>query len=339
MARRAILSGLAAAAGAAATPPARRTQRIAVVQMPSANGAIEDNLGRATRWAAAAARAGAGLVLFPELMPTGYSLYTDIWDAAEPGDGPTARWLGATARRWGVYIGTSFLEADGEDFYNTFVLTGPDGAEAGRVRKAVPADVEAYFFKGAMGPHVIETAIGRIGVGVCAESYYCALAEAMRTGRADLILMPHSAADCSASGALPAAPGTHLGLWYAAHLGVPVAFANKVGPWRSRAIEPPPLEATGFFPGRSAIVDGDGRVLADMDGREGFAVADVTLDPARRIDRGPVCEGVGIAELTIGGPAGAASVMRAQDRGAAFYEASAVRRRKALAVSARRPRG
>ena len=316
----------------AMTSPSK-SLRLAVVQMPSTNGAITANLRRATRWATQAAHKGAALVLFPELMPTGYSLYYDIWSYAERSNGPTTQWLRQTSRRLGVWLGTSFLEASNDDFYNTFVLTGPDGVEAGRVRKQVPADAEAYFFRGAEGPHVIETAIGRIGVGICAESYYCFLAEQMRQGSADLILMPHSAPDSSPSGGLPTAPGTHLGLWYARKLGIPVAFVNKVGPWRTRALTPPPDEVVGFFPGLSTIIDSDSSVLTSMNGSEGIGMADVTLDPSRKIDAGPVCTGVGIAELSIGGAVGVASVMRAQELGQQFYSSSQLRRSKARAIS------
>jgi N-carbamoylputrescine amidase len=304
-----------------------------VVQMAAVNRATTANLRRAAQWAEMAAHSGATLVLFPELMPGGYSLYFDIWDSAERSNGPTTQWMRSTSKRLGVWLGTSFLEADGEDFYNTFVLTGPDGAEAGRVRKQVPADAEAFFFRGAAGSHVLETAIGRIGVSICAEGYYCVVAEQMRRLSADLVLMPHSAPDSSRSGGLPAAPGTHLGLWYARKLGVPVAFVNKVGPWRTRSLAPPPPEVVGFFPGLSVIIDSDAKVLTAMDGSEGMGLAEVMLDPRRKTTAKPVCSGVGIAELSIGGPAGVAAVMQAQAAGRRYYDSSDLRRRKALSIS------
>jgi N-carbamoylputrescine amidase len=310
-----------------------RSLRIAVVQMQSNNNDIDGNLRRAFPLAKAAAAQGARLVVFPELMPTGYSLAYDVWDSAEPSHGKTVRWLKSTSRRLGIWLGTSFLEADGEDFFNTFVLTTPQGEEAGRVRKQVPADVEAFFFKGADGPHVIDTAIGSIGIGICAESYYCFLATLMLKNSADLILMPHSSPDSSESGGLPSPPGTHLASWYASHLGVPVAMVNKVGRWKTKALRPPPDEVTGFFPGLSAIVDSDGTVRKLMNNKEGVGVSDVTLDPRRKIASGPVCTGIGIAALTIGGPSAAAGVGRVQVQGRASYESNALRKQKALAVS------
>jgi predicted amidohydrolase len=103
--------------------------------------------------------------------------------------------------------GAGFFEADGEDFYDTFVHT-PDGQEAGRVSKAVRAEAEAYFFRGEMGPHILNTGIGRIGIGICAENYYCALPTELIKQSADLILMPHAAPDMSEGGGLPQPPGT-----------------------------------------------------------------------------------------------------------------------------------
>ena len=332
--RRATLAASAATLIAPARPKARpRRLRLAIVQMASANRDIAGNLRRAEPYVAQAAARGARLVLFPELMPSGYSLWYDIWDSAEPYDGPTSRWLAATSKRLGVWIGTSFLEAAGDDFFNTFVMTGPDGREAGRVRKQVPADAEAYFFKGEIGSHVIETPIGRIGVGICAENYYCFLANQMSERQVDFVLMPHSAPDVSASGGLPAAPGAHLALWYARRLGVPVAFVNKVGPWTTRTLNPPPAQTRGFFPGLSTIVDSDGAVLVSMDGDPGVGVADLRLDPGRKAPPGVVCSTVGIAELAIGGAAGVAAVTRTQAAGAAAYMANDERARRARAIS------
>jgi predicted amidohydrolase len=62
--------------------------------------------------------------------------------------GPTVSWLIQQSAKHRVWVGTSFLEVDGEHFCNTFVLTSPKGQVAGKVRKEVPASLETYFFKG-----------------------------------------------------------------------------------------------------------------------------------------------------------------------------------------------
>jgi N-carbamoylputrescine amidase len=119
--------------------------RMAAVQMGSQAGAIQANLAHATQLVEQAARSGVQLALLPEFMPTGYLWDRRIWQAGEPKDGPTGRWLHETSARLGLWLGTSFLETDGEDFFNTFVLVAPDGQEAGRVRKQFPSIGEAFF--------------------------------------------------------------------------------------------------------------------------------------------------------------------------------------------------
>jgi N-carbamoylputrescine amidase len=306
-----------------------RSLRIAIVQMQSISHDIDGNLKRATTFAETAASRGAKLVLFPEFMPTGAYLAADTWDSAEPGNGKTVKWLKSTSGRLHVWLGAGFFEADGEDFYDTFVLTTPEGKEAGRVRKQVPAESEAYFFRGYAGSHLIDTEIGKIGVGICAENYYCAFASRMLSQSADLILMPHAAPDMSESGGLPSPPGTRIASWYAGKLGVPVAMVNKVG----RSYKPPPNEIKGFFPGLSAIVDSDGTVRQSMDDKEGIGIADVTMDPSRKSGSSSVCTGVGIAELAVGGAAGVAEVAKSQASGQKSYETNPFRKAKALAIS------
>ena len=306
-----------------------RSLRIAVVQMESHSHDIDGNLKRATTFAEEAAARGATLVLFPEFMPTGSYLSFDTWDSAEPRNGKTVEWLKSTSGRLKIWLGAGFFEADGEDFYDTFVLTTPEGKEAGRVRKQFAGEAEAYFFRGYEGPHVIDTAIGKIGIGICAENYYCPIASKMLSQSVDLILMPHASPDMSESGGLPSPPGTHLASWYASRLGVPVAMVNKVG----RSYKPPPNEIKGFFPGLSAIVDSDGTVRQSMDAKEGIGIADVTMDPRHKTSKSSVCTGIGIAELAVGGAKGAAEVAKSQVSGQKSYESNPIRKAKALAIS------
>jgi len=310
-----------------------KTLRIAVVQMKSMDHDIEGNLKEATIYADKAAAAGAQFVLFPEFMATGSYLSFDTWDSAEPSQGKSVQWLKSTSRRLHLWLGASFLEASGSDFYDTFVLTAPSGDEAGRVRKQIPAGSEAYFFKGDVGPHVISTAIGKVGVGICAENYYCFAATQFLRESADFIVMPHASPDMSKDGGLTSPPGTHIASWYAKKLGVPVAMVNKVG----RSYKPPPNEIKGLFPGRSAIVDSDGTILQSLDDKEGIGIANITLDSSRKTVANQVCTGVGIAELTVGGSAGAAAVVDEYTRAQKSYVSNLLRKTKALSISGKQP--
>lgn len=275
-----------------------RTVRVAAVQMESKNGLIDDNLKHATPLVDRAAQEGAKLIVLPEFMPTGYIFTTDIWDGAEPKEGPTVTWLRENSTRLGVWLGTSFLEAEGEDFFNTFVLATPSGEEAGRVRKQTPAAYEAYFFKGDTGPHVINTELGKLGVGICYENYLSYIPQMMHRQSADLLLMPLSAPTPMQSfffrhraveqyrTIIREGAGRMARL-----LGVPVVMANKCGRWQSPMPGIPFWWQDSRFPGLSTIVDSDGTVIAQLGDEEKVIVGDVRLDPARKIHKPPQCDG------------------------------------------------
>jgi len=267
-----------------------RTLRVAAVQMASENGQIDANLARALPLVEQAAAQGAQLIVLPEFMPTGYLMTPAIWDGGEPADGPTVRWLKQHAARLGVYLGTSFLEAEGEDFHNTFVLATPQGEIAGRVRKQTPAAFETFFTKGDAGPHTIDTPLGRIGVGICYENQLTFLPRLMAAQSVDLMLMPHSAPLATQGVIFPKkaiqadrAALKSLTPFYARMLGIPVMLVNKHGPWETPLPLLGPLAyQRSRFPGLSAITDSDGTLKAQLDDQEGVIVEDVTLDPARK---------------------------------------------------------
>ena len=169
-----------------------QTLTLAAAQITCQDGKVPENLVHATQMAEQAQKQGAQLVLFPEFMPQGYLLTPALWDSAEPFDGPTTNWLSETARRLGIYLGTSFLEARNEHFLNTFALAEPSGKIVGAVRKRNPSMWEAYFFKGERGAPYLDTDLGRIGVGICFDNHTHELATAIMQSNVDLMLMPHS---------------------------------------------------------------------------------------------------------------------------------------------------
>jgi len=312
-----------------------RTLRVAAVQMPSENGSVSSNLGHATSLIERASKEGAKLVVLPEFMPTGYFLGEAIWKAAEQENGPTVTWLKQKARSLGIWLGTSFLEADGEDFYNTFVLTDPLGEVAGRVRKQTPATWEAYLFRGERGSHAIDTTLGKVGVSICFDSQTAAVASALSRGAVDLVLMPHSYPVPASSsglfrkdrmiGILEAIPTL-----YASFLGVPVVLANKCGPWESPVPGPQLVKTTGScFPGLSAIVNSDGSIMARLGEEEGVIVADVTMDSARK--NHPVLPHYG--RYVTPGPARRSLVRVIEIMGRLSYALSSRRKTMARAVS------
>ncbi len=210
-----------------------RHLRIGVVQIDCKVGDVSGNLAHAGQLVAEAARQGAQIVLLPELMPSGYTLTEAIWDCAERFDGPTVGWLAHTAKQHHIFIGTTFLEVEGEHFYNTFALASPAGKVAGKVRKCPPASLEAYFYTSGSTSHVIETEIGRIGVGICIENLLYDHLIDLQQASVDLVLQPMAAGRLR-----PMKPGdTELfdsmvrrgAPYYARALGIPSAMADRTG--------------------------------------------------------------------------------------------------------------
>ncbi|MDX1811331.1 MAG: carbon-nitrogen hydrolase family protein [Gammaproteobacteria bacterium] len=236
---------------------------------------------------------GAQLVLLPEFVFTGYRLESSIWYKGEVAQGDTFSWLLAQARQHQIWIGASFLEVDGDDFYNTFVLVNDDGNEVIRVRKSKPAATEAFFFRGDQTRRVLETPFGKIGVAICYEGVLAEPLQELYEEGAQLVLIPMSAPTPSQNKPLTAEDikqyndaVRHYAENVSKSLGVPAVMANKVGPWHTRSPWPFPLENSSF-PGCSCISDGTGKVLANLEAQEGVIVAEVTLDLSTRPEKPP----------------------------------------------------
>lgn len=263
--------------------------RVAAVQCTSLIGAGERNLENASGFVRDAAERGAGLILCPEFLAAGYIYEETIWDAGEPATtGRTERWLADHASELGALVGATYLEAEDDDFYNTFALYGPDGV-VGRVRKQALPAFEGWYFRPCPRPKVIETPLGRVGVGICQDNHTRRFLDHVTGLRPDLILMPHSAPSID----LPLGPlGAKLfdrqldaiAPRFAEALGVPVVLSNKVSltPFRMPIPIAPRIRVPMRFHGYSRIVDGDGVSKARLVDREGALVADVTLDAARK---------------------------------------------------------
>jgi N-carbamoylputrescine amidase len=227
-------------------------------------------------------------------MTCGYILTEAIWNYAEPFDGQTIAWLCRLAKQLHIFLGTSFLEACGEDFYNTFALAAPDGSIAGRVRKNPPASLEAFFYRAGADPHVIETTLGRIGVGICFENLLYGHLLEMQRASVDLILQPTAAGRPKPMKAgdieLFDSMIQRCAPYHARTLGMPVALSDRTGLINTEL--PGGFgEFHSSFPGYSQIVDSDGAVKARLKNEEGVIVAAVILSPERKHSKRPRCYG------------------------------------------------
>jgi len=117
------------------------TLRVAALQHDIVWNDREANFARLAPMIAAAAGAGAGLVLCTETFSTGFAV--DEPDLGEPEGGPSSSFLSAQADEHGIWVGGTCPElpagANDDDRrpYNTFVLAAPDGT-VHRYRKIHP---------------------------------------------------------------------------------------------------------------------------------------------------------------------------------------------------------
>lgn len=280
---------------------ARKVLSIAAVQVHAQLGRVQANLDHYSPLVEQAAHSGAQVIVLPELAASGYSLSHLLWNSAETRSGQTIHWLTTTARRDAVYLGIGFIEADGEDFYNTYAIASPTGAIAGFIRKTM---AEVNVFRCASGPHVIETALGTFGVGICADVHFVPFVRSMQSQSVDLLLMPHAWPGAYRVGGAVSqrdiertyAKARDLASVYAHLLGVPTVMANHVGPrgtehWGGllgALMDPAHVKYLGM----STIAAGDGTNLQQMDdAAEGVIVAEAPLDPSQKTSVCPRAHG------------------------------------------------
>jgi 5-aminopentanamidase len=167
--------------------------RVACQQIVPAVGDLEGNR-RLTREAVReAVAADARLVVLPELCTSGYVFESseEARACAEPAEGPSlAAWSEEAARGDAVVAG-GFCEL-GEDglLYNSAAVV--DGAGAVAVyRKIHLWDREQLFFEpGRECAPVLETRVGRIGVGVCYDLNFPEVARGLALAGADIVVIP-----------------------------------------------------------------------------------------------------------------------------------------------------
>lgn len=237
---------------------------------------------------AEAARAGADLVLLPELHADEYFCkYQDpaLFDHAEPLDGPTARALAAAAREHDVVVVGSIFEYRAPGLaHNTALVFERDGTRAGIYRKMhIPDDPgyneKFYFTPGDLGFRPIDTSLGRLGVLVCWDQWYPEAARLMALAGAEILLYP-TAIGFDPNDSEDEAR-RQLDAWrviqraHAVANGLPMATCNRVGfePDRSGG------ERDAEFWGHSFIAGPQGEVLAEAG--TGPEVLTATVDRSR----------------------------------------------------------
>ncbi|MFK8253914.1 N-carbamoylputrescine amidase [Ancylobacter terrae] len=263
-----------------------RNLTLAATQMPC-DGDPAANVARAEHLVRTAAAQGARLILLQELFETRYFCQdqaADFFDFAAPFEGnPLIARFARLAGELGVVLPVSFFERAGQSFFNSIAIIDADGRVLGLYRKSHipdgPGYTEKFYFSpGDTGFRVWDTAVGRIGVGICWDQWFPECARAMALMGAEILLYPTAIGSEPQDSALDSA--AHWRRVMQGHAGanlMPLIASNRIG------TEPGRNGTAITFYGTSFIAGPTGEILADTDrATAGVTTATVDLDALAR---------------------------------------------------------
>ncbi len=276
----------------------REPLRVACIQAEPVILDLERTLDRQAALATEAARAGAGLLVFPEAFlpaypssawakflagwadPRAKSAFAMLARESVEVPGPAADRLGEIARENDVWLVTGVTERDPArpgTLYNTLLYHAPDGTLALRHRKLVPTNHERLVWGQGDGGglRAIETPIGRIGGLICWENYMPLARFALYESGVEIYLAPTADdSDAWQSTLVHIARESRAFVVAPSHFQRGASYPDEF-PLREEVAG---LEILGR--GGSAILAPDGSYLAGpLYDEEGILYAD--LDPAR----------------------------------------------------------
>jgi N-carbamoylputrescine amidase len=265
----------------------RNTIRVAAIQHKSQLGKHSENISHVTPLIEDVAHEGAQIVALPEMSLSGYTLNKEMWDYSEPINGPTEKWLQETARKHRIFLCGGLTQHEGYDYYNTYLVTSPDGETIGRVRKT-----QTEFCIHRAGPlesHIINTELGRIGVGICADAHMTFFTRYMKENNVDVLLLPHAVPTPYKISRLIKESDIkeqeekvrNYAKFYADTLGVSTVFVDQTGSIEGKkwpGIIGRFMDLNYFrYPGYTAIATPE-KLVAQLEQQEGYIVADLNLD-------------------------------------------------------------
>lgn len=258
------------------------TVTIAVTQMICSANA-DDNVAKAEDLVRDAAAKGADLVLLQELFQNQYFCQeenAEHYALAQPAEGNAVMaHFQALAKELSVVLPFSFFERANNAHFNSIAVLDADGSNLGIYRKShIPHGYgyqeKFYFNPGDTGFKVWDTAVGRIGVGICWDQWFPECARSMALMGAEILLYPTAiGSDIVHYDAVDSMAQWRRAMQgHAASNFVTVAASNRIGreTFNGTHID---------FYGSSFITDGTGELVADADREtEGVYVATVDLE-------------------------------------------------------------
>ena len=227
---------------------------IATVQMKPDLGEVEDNLVKMSNFISEiASKQKVDLILFPELVTSGYELGVKFTQVAQHIPGPTSNLIAQRAQELGVYIAFGMVGKERVEsiLYDAAVLVGPDGELVGEYNKTHLKGEERLAFREGYKLPVFETEFGLLGFLLGSDLAYPEVARSLVLDGAELLCVLGSweKADIDEWTTLIKARAYENACY--------VAGANRVGE-----------DVTLTFGGESLIVGPRGKVFANLPGEE-----------------------------------------------------------------------
>jgi predicted amidohydrolase len=239
--------------------------RVGFIQNKPVFGNVLENLNRVEELLKGH---NADLFVLPELFATGYQ-FKDMEESRNlaeliPG-GVTTSALTAIAKKTNTYIIAGLAEIEGNQVYNSAVITGPDGY-IGKYRKIHLFDTEKFCFeKGNLPLNVFDIAGAKVGVMICFDWRFPETARTLALMGADLIAHPSNLV-------LPHCPQAMITRCLENRIFA--ITADRVGKENR-------MESLNFI-GQSQVVDPDGNILVRASAtKEEVQVVEIDLEKAR----------------------------------------------------------
>jgi predicted amidohydrolase len=254
-----------------------REVTVATVQMKPKLGETEENLVKMSELVAKiAGQQKVDLIVFPELITSGYECGVRFTDLAQRVPGPTVNLIAQRAQEFGVHIafGLPTKEKVESILFNSLVFIGPDGELIGEYRKVHLKGEERMAFRAGYRYLGVECQFGTIGLLTGYDLAFPEAARSLALEGAELLVV-------CANWEKP-----HRDEWRTYVLArayenaLFVAAANRVGD-----------DVTYSFFGDSTIVGPRGQVYATLAGEvdpktnepaEGYCVARIDLTEVRQ---------------------------------------------------------
>jgi len=250
---------------------------IAVVQMKPRLGEAEENLVKMSEMIAKiASQQRIDLIVFPELVTSGYELGLRFTELAQRVPGPTVNLISQRANEHGVFVAFGIVTKEKVEsvLYNSAILIGPDGELLDVYNKIHLRGEERMAFREGFKLPVIPTEIGNIGLMIGYDLAFPEVARSLALDGAEIVCV--------------------MANWEAAQIdewktyvrarayenSVFMAAANRIGE-----------DVTLTFGGESMVVGPRGQIHASLadetdpetgEPLEGFAVARIDIDEVRK---------------------------------------------------------